>query len=164
VAHPAAGQGFAPDGAGRGLGSSLTFRSQVCKEADMEAGSSCFHKNTNLNWGREVNNMDYQKLILAGNTTSDAQRRKSKKGDVTYTTFNVAVGAGKDRTTFFPITVFGKHGEAIAKYLTKGRQVLVEGRVDVSDNGRFNVIADQVRLGTPTEPAKPTPATSTKKK
>ena len=110
--------------------------------------------------------MNYQKLILAGNATGDAQRRTSKKGDVSYTTFSVGVSDGKERTTFFPVAVFGKHGEAVAKYVTKGRQVLVEGRVEVSDNGRFNVVADRVRLGAPAgEPdaaRKPKKATKSK--
>ena len=91
--------------------------------------------------------MNYQKLILVGNATSDAQSRKSKKGDVTYTTFSVGVSDGKDQTTFFPVTVFGKTGETVAKYVTKGRQVLAEGQINVSENGRFNVVAHRVMFG-----------------
>ncbi len=91
--------------------------------------------------------MNYQKLILVGNATKDAQRLTSKKGDVTYTTFSVGVSDGKDRTTFFPVIVFGEYGEAVAKYVTKGRQVLVDGRIQVNDKGRFRVIADRVRFG-----------------
>jgi single-strand DNA-binding protein len=91
--------------------------------------------------------MDYQKLILVGNATVDAEQKTSKKGDVAYTTFSVGVSEAKDKTTFFPITVFGKHGEAVAKYITKGRQVLVDGRITVGDNNRFNVVADRVRFG-----------------
>ncbi len=91
--------------------------------------------------------MNYQKLILVGNATHNAQQRTSKKGDVTFTTFDMGVSEGKDQTTFFSIVVFGKHGEAVAKYVTKGRQVLVEGRVRVKDQGRFNVVADRVVFG-----------------
>ncbi len=91
--------------------------------------------------------MNYQKLIIAGNATNDAERRTSKQGDVGYTTFTVAVSDSKDRTTFFPVTVFGKQGEVVAPYITKGRQVLVEGRIEVSENGRHNVVADRVELG-----------------
>lgn len=93
--------------------------------------------------------MDYQKLIIAGNATSDAERHTSKDGKVAYTNFSVGVSHGKDASTYFPVTVFGKHGEAVAKYITKGRQVLVEGRVEVSEKGRFNVVADRVVFGTP---------------
>jgi single-stranded DNA-binding protein len=107
--------------------------------------------------------MNYQRLILVGNATGDAQRRTSKKGDMAYTTFNVGVGGGKDRTTFFPVVVFGKHGEAVDKYITKGRQVLVEGRIEVSNSGRFNVVADQVRLGASAGEGKPAAAKPTKK-
>lgn len=91
--------------------------------------------------------MNYQKLILAGNVTGDAERRQSKKGDVGYTTFGVGVSDGKRRTVFFPVTVFGKYGEVVAEYVTKGRPLLVEGRIDVNPGGRFNVVAHQVRLG-----------------
>ena len=79
--------------------------------------------------------MNYQKIILFGNATVDAQSRKSKKGDVTYTTFGLGVGDRNDRTTFFPVTVFGKTAALAKRYVTKGRQVLVEGRVEVSDKG-----------------------------
>ena len=98
--------------------------------------------------------MNYQKLILAGNATADAKRQTSKKGDVTYTTFSVGVRGSKDRTTFFPVVVFGEYGETIVKYVTKGRQVLVDGRVRVNDKGRFHVIADRLRLGSEPKPAK----------
>ena len=108
--------------------------------------------------------MNYQKLILSGNATNDAQRLKSKKGDIAYTTFNVGVGDGKDKTTFFPVTVFGKHGDAVAEYLTKGRQVLVEGRIEVSSTGRHNVVADTVRLGASPMEKKPTKKKTTKTK
>jgi hypothetical protein len=38
--------------------------------------------------------------------------------------------------------------------VTKGRQVLVDGRVQVSDNDRFRVIADRVRFGSEPTAAK----------
>jgi single-stranded DNA-binding protein len=92
--------------------------------------------------------MDYQKIILSGNATDDAKRKESKSGDVQFTTFSVGVSGGKERkTTFFPVTVFGKYGETVAEHVTKGRQVLVEGRIDVGEEGRFNVIADWVVFG-----------------
>ena len=91
--------------------------------------------------------MNYQKIILAGNATKDAARQTSKDGKVGYTTFRVGVGDGKENTTFFPVTVFGKLGEAVAEYITKGRQVLVEGRVQIGDSGRCSVVADQIRFG-----------------
>ena len=98
---------------------------------------------------REVITMNYQKLILVGNATNDAERRTSRDGNVAFTTFSVGVSRGKDTSTFFPVTVFGKHGQAVAEYITKGRQVLVEGRIEGRDKGRFVVVADRVILGVP---------------
>lgn len=91
--------------------------------------------------------MNYQRMILVGNVTGDPERRTSQSGEVTYTSFGVGVSDGKDKTTFFPVLVFGKYGETVAEYLTKGRQVLVDGRLRVDDKGRFRVIADRVRFG-----------------
>lgn len=91
--------------------------------------------------------MNYQKVILAGNATDNAQQKTSKQGGVTYTIFDLAVGDAKDKTTFFTIVVFGEGAEAVAKYVTKGRLVLVEGRIEVSDKKHFNVVANNVRFG-----------------
>ena len=91
--------------------------------------------------------MNYQKVILAGRATDNAVKRESKSGEVTFTVFDVAVNDGKKQTTFFPVTVFGKTGEAAAKYVTKGRHVLVDGRIQVNDKRYFKVIADRVQFG-----------------
>lgn len=99
--------------------------------------------------------MDYQKLILAGNVTRDAERKSAKSSDTEYTTFTVAVSDSKNRTTYFPITLFDPLGESLLQYLTKGRQVIAEGRISFSDKGYMNVIADRVALGS--APKKITP-------
>jgi hypothetical protein len=64
--------------------------------------------------------MNYQKLIIVGNATKDAQPRQSKSGEKTFTTFDVGVSDGKDKTTYFPVVVFGKQSEAMALCLTHG--------------------------------------------
>ena len=91
--------------------------------------------------------MNYQKIIVAGRATADAVALDSKSGELKFTTFDVAVNDGKEQVTFFPVTVFGKTGEAAAKYVTKGRQVLVDGRIQVNDKKYFNIIADRVQFG-----------------
>src|SRR5690606_5473513 len=91
--------------------------------------------------------MNYQKLVVVGNVTRDPQRKTSQKGDVEYTSFRVAVSDKKDRPVFFPITVFGKQAQIVAQYVTKGRQVLVDGRIEVNENGRMSVVADRVVFG-----------------
>ena len=95
--------------------------------------------------------MNYQKIIVVGNATAAADHQKSKKGDVAYTTFRLGVTGSRGDTTFFSVTVFGKLAESIFKYITKGREILVEGRVSVGEKGYFNIIADKVRLGTQPE-------------
>ena len=97
--------------------------------------------------------MNYQRVIFAGNATDNPQRQKAKEGKQGFTTLSVGVGDLKDRTTFFPVIVFGKLGEAVAKYVAKGREVLVDGRLDVNENGRFRVVADRVQFGRGLEPA-----------
>lgn len=99
--------------------------------------------------------MNYQKIIVAGNATGDAQARQSKKGDVSFTTFSVAVSSGKDKSTFFPVSAFGKTGELAATHITKGRQVLVEGRVEVGENYHFNLVADRIVFGKTPVPKEP---------
>lgn len=92
--------------------------------------------------------MNYQKLVIVGNVTRDPQRRTSQNGDTEYTTFRVAVSDSKDRPIFFPVTVFGKQAQVVAQYVSKGRQVLVEGRIEASENGHMGVVADRVIFGT----------------
>lgn len=91
--------------------------------------------------------MNYQKLTIVGNVAGEPKRQKSKKGDVTYTIFSVGVSDGKESTVFFPIAAFSKVGENVARFVTKGREILVEGRVRLSEKGRFGVVADRVVFG-----------------
>ena len=91
--------------------------------------------------------MNYQKIILVGNAAMHAERRKAKKGALAYTSFSVAVADRDDKPTFFRVVVFGKQAEPVAKYVTKGRQVVVEGRIQESQTGRYGVVADRVQFG-----------------
>ena len=91
--------------------------------------------------------MDYQKLIISGNATADAEAKESQKGNV-YTPFTVAVNDGKNNeATFFPVVAFGKTAETVAKVVKKGQVVLVEGRVSLSEDGKMSVLADRVVFG-----------------
>lgn len=91
--------------------------------------------------------MNYQKVTIIGNVTAEPKQATSKKRDVVYTTFSVGVREGKEQGVFFPVAAFGKLGESVASFVTKGREVLVEGRVRVSEKGRFGVVADRVVFG-----------------
>ena len=73
------------------------------------------------------------KFIGSGRLTKDPDCRYTQTGKAVCT-FNIAIDEGwgeNKRTTFIPIIVWDKQGEACANNLCKGQAVLVEGRVQV---------------------------------
>jgi hypothetical protein len=96
--------------------------------------------------GRGGETDELPKSDIAGNATADPESKVSKDEKTTYVRFNVGVSTGKDKTTFFPVVVFGEYGATVAKFVRKGSGILVEGRIRVSDSGRFSVIADHVEF------------------
>ena len=85
--------------------------------------------------------MDYQRIILLGNTTVQAAVKQTKNGTA-YAQFSMAVGKGKDKSVFFPVTVFGESTKLAGEMLVKGSRVLVEGVLDVDrKSGKFRVLA-----------------------
>lgn len=82
--------------------------------------------------------MSYQKLILVGNLGRDPEMRYTPDG-TPVTNFSMAVsrtwnnpdGSRGEETTWFRITAWRRTAEIAAQYLTKGRQVMVEGRMTV---------------------------------
>ena len=86
--------------------------------------------------------MDYQRVILLGNTTDQAEVKQAKNGS-DYALFSVAVGKGKDEAVFFPVTLFGESAKLAGEMLAKGTRVLVEGSLDVDgQTGKFRVRAN----------------------
>ena len=68
-----------------------------------------------------------QVITIAGNLGNDAELKSSTKGD-SFAAFSVAVSKGKDSpTTWFRCSLWGKRGESLAQYLTKGAKVTVVG-------------------------------------
>lgn len=87
---------------------------------------------------------DYQKIVLVGNATGDAEARKAKETDTEYTTFRLGVKDVRGKSNYFPVIVFGRSRDSVAEYVKKGRQVLVEGRIDTGGSGRASIVADRV--------------------
>ncbi len=99
------------------------------------------------------------RVILIGNLGADPEVR-STANQQSVTQFNLATseswvnrkGERQEKTEWHRIVVWGKLAETCAKYLTKGRQVFVDGRLQTrsweTDQGqkRFTteVIANQV--------------------
>lgn len=75
------------------------------------------------------------KIIIIGNVGQDAELRDV--GSTTVLSFSVATtekwkdknGERQERTDWHSVSLWGKRAEALAKYVTKGSRVAVEGRV-----------------------------------
>ncbi|MBI5651317.1 MAG: single-stranded DNA-binding protein [Chloroflexi bacterium] len=92
----------------------------------------------------------YQKLVLVGNLGNDPEMRYTPQGTpvtklsvATSRKYTTADGQQKEETAWFRVNVFGKQAEACNQYLTKGRQVLVEGRLQADENGSPRVWTDK---------------------
>ncbi len=78
----------------------------------------------------------FNKVILMGNLTRDPELRQTQSG-TSVCRFSIAVnrsynsqdGSLRDETCFVEIDCFGKSAENVAKYFTKGKPILVEGRL-----------------------------------
>lgn len=78
----------------------------------------------------------FNQVILVGNLTRDPELRVTPKG-TPICQFGLAInrkfkdesGQQRDDTTFVDCEAWGKQAELVAKYLTKGKQALVEGRL-----------------------------------
>jgi single-strand DNA-binding protein len=85
----------------------------------------------------------YNKVILMGNLTRKPELRFTQ-GGIAICKFGLAVnrrfkdasGEWKEEPTFVDITIFGKRGEAFAKYHDKGKPAFIEGtlRYDTWDD------------------------------
>jgi single-strand DNA-binding protein len=79
----------------------------------------------------------FNKVILMGNLTRDPQVRYTPGGTavadiglaVNRTWFDKQSNSKRDETTFVDITLWGRQAEIAGEYLSKGRSVLIEGRL-----------------------------------
>lgn len=74
------------------------------------------------------------KIIIKGRLVRDPELKTAGSG-MEFCKFSVAVDRrqGKDKekvTDFFDCTAFGNTGVAISKYFNKGKEILVEGRME----------------------------------
>lgn len=90
-------------------------------------------------------------ITIAGNIGKDAVLRRTQGGDPILG-FSVAVeerSGQEKRTIWFDVSVFGKRGETLAQYLTKGTKVAVAGDLSTREHeGRtyLTVRASEVTL------------------
>lgn len=101
------------------------------------------------------------KVILVGNLGGDPELKHTPGGDpvcefslATNESWTDKSGQKQERTEWHSIVVWGKRGEVCAKYLAKGRQAYVEGRLrtrsweDKEGNKRYKteVVASDVQF------------------
>jgi len=84
--------------------------------------------------------MSFSKIVVIGNLGKDAEVRYTVQGNAVCD-FTVAAnerrrnqnGEVENITTWFRVNLWGKQAEKISKYLTRGKQVFVEGRLRVDE-------------------------------
>ena len=78
------------------------------------------------------------KIVIQGRLCSDPELRRTNSG-TQVTTVNVAVDRdfknqdGSRDTDFIPVVAWKGIGETLAKYFTKGRMIMVDGRLQIRD-------------------------------
>jgi single-strand DNA-binding protein len=123
-----------------------------------------------LHGGRNM----YQKIIVAGNLGRDPELKYMQNGDpvcnfslATNRRWKNAAGEPQEEVCWFSVSVFRGQAEACNQYLSKGRQVIVEGRLrpgpgggpriytrgDGEPGASFEITADVVRFLQGGEPA-----------
>ena len=106
-------------------------------------------------------------VVLIGRLTRDPELRKAGETSTSVTKITVAVdrpGSSKEKKAdFIGVTIFGAQAENVCKYLSKGRQVAVEGRIQPGEYEKdgvkhytTDIIASRIEfLGTGGGGAKP---------
>jgi len=102
---------------------------------------------------------DLNHVVLIGRLTRDAELKHLNTGTaicIFFIAVNRSVKRGdkwEDEASFFDVSLFGKQGEAVAQYLTKGQQVAVAGELkqdrwekDGQKHSRVVIVADTVQL------------------
>jgi single-strand DNA-binding protein len=106
--------------------------------------------------------MNINRVVLTGNLTRDPELRTTNNGfsicelgiAVNTRRKNGATGEWEDRPNYFRVTVLGKQGENCQQYLSKGRPVAIDGRLEwrqwEDKEGRkresIDIIADSVQF------------------
>jgi len=105
-----------------------------------------------------MNNIN--RVVITGNLTADPELRSTPSGTpvcslrIACNTRRKEDGEWVDKPNYFNVTVWGGQGENVARYLSKGRPVAVDGRLEWREwetqegNKRqaIDIIADSVQF------------------
>src|ERR1043166_3422793 len=105
---------------------------------------------------------NFNKVILAGNLTRDPELRYTPKGTAVAQlglavnrVWNDDQGQQKEEVLFVDIEAFGRLAETTGKYLSKGRPVLIEGRLKLDSwedketkqkRNKLKVVAENIQF------------------
>ena len=110
------------------------------------------------------------RVIITGNLTADPELRSLPSGSSVCSLRiacntrrkNASTGEWEDKPNYFNVTVWGAQGENAARYLSKGRPVAIDGRLewreweaqDGAKRSAVDIIADSVQfLGSREDPS-----------
>ena len=98
--------------------------------------------------------MSVNRVVLIGRLTRDPELRNTTSGKQVVN-FSIAVDDrfNKDHTNFFNVSAWGSTADFVAKYLTKGRLIAVDGRLqqrkyttqDGANRDVVEIVADNVQ-------------------
>ena len=106
--------------------------------------------------------MSINRVVLTGNLTKDAELKQTP-GGMAIVKIRLAVndrrknstsGQWEDSPNFIDVTMFGARGEAVSRFLTKGKQIAVEGKLRWREwesaagekRSAIEVVADDIEL------------------
>ena len=109
---------------------------------------------------------DLNEVVISGRLTRDAELRHTPSGTAVT---DIIVASNRiwskdsdkqEEATFVDVTIWGKQAESLAQYLTKGRHIMLTGRLklnkweteDGDRRSKLTVVAEKVNLtpgGTP---------------
>lgn len=122
--------------------------------------------------------MDLNKVMIIGRLTRNPEAKTTPQG-ITVTTFSVATnrvwkdnsGNQQDRTEYHNVVAWRRLAEICAQYLTKGKQVYIEGHLQTRNwedqqgkkQYRTEIVADNmIMLGNRAEGGAPQPAAASR--
>jgi single-strand DNA-binding protein len=93
------------------------------------------------------------RVVLVGNLTRDPELRHTPSG-MSVCSLRIAVNSRRkdesgqwvEKPNYFSITVWGNQGESCAQYLSKGRPVAVDGRLDWREYEKDGVKREAIEI------------------
>jgi single-strand DNA-binding protein len=106
--------------------------------------------------------MSINRVVLTGNLTKDAELKQTSGGmaivklrlAVNDRRKNATSGQWEDSPNYFDVVIFGSRGEALSRFLSKGKQIAIDGKLRWREwesqagekRSAVEVVADDIEL------------------